>query len=296
MANYTFQYKPLDHTKQSIRLVHLSPELSDFEQWIQINITHTEIGARYVCLSYQWGSANILEGNWILVNGSPFLVQQNLFDFLSLMRMTAVPEDAIFHPTMGYWIDALCINQHDASEKHHQVVQMGSIYQQAEFVHVWLGAIDNAGLIRRLIDGPREPKDTPKWSEQVTLDMDFVHRHFFLNEYWTRSWVIQEFMLAHRIEVSLNRQRFAFSDLVRNIHFFSPHWIHTPFKEFALHHLGKFYFIGQPLIRLLTLFQKRKCSLVQDRIFSLTSLCDERDSVQVDYRMHANKLAYNVLK
>jgi len=37
------------------------------------------------------------------------------------------------------WIDAICINQNDISERNNQVRQMGAIYSQASQVVVWLG-------------------------------------------------------------------------------------------------------------------------------------------------------------
>lgn len=37
------------------------------------------------------------------------------------------------------WIDALCINQVDGSEKKEQIRHMGKLYEQASCVHTWLG-------------------------------------------------------------------------------------------------------------------------------------------------------------
>jgi hypothetical protein len=37
------------------------------------------------------------------------------------------------------WVDALCINQEDTTERNHQVMQMGAIYEKAKRVVVWLG-------------------------------------------------------------------------------------------------------------------------------------------------------------
>lgn len=40
------------------------------------------------------------------------------------------------------WIDALCINQADDTERGHQVEMMGSVYKQAKPVLIWLGTPD----------------------------------------------------------------------------------------------------------------------------------------------------------
>ena len=38
------------------------------------------------------------------------------------------------------WIDALCINQNDDSEKEKQVAMMGTIFERAQNVVIWLGS------------------------------------------------------------------------------------------------------------------------------------------------------------
>lgn len=41
--------------------------------------------------------------------------------------------------TISIWVDAICINQHDVSERNHQIQLMRSIYTSAARVNVWLG-------------------------------------------------------------------------------------------------------------------------------------------------------------
>ncbi len=45
-------------------------------------------------------------------------------------------------PPLPLWIDAICINQSDVSEKNHQVRLMGQIYSQLELTLMWLGLED----------------------------------------------------------------------------------------------------------------------------------------------------------
>lgn len=40
---------------------------------------------------------------------------------------------------MKYWIDQICINQGDSSEKNRQVPLMGEVYSKAGIVKAWLG-------------------------------------------------------------------------------------------------------------------------------------------------------------
>ncbi|KAH8790487.1 hypothetical protein F5882DRAFT_259312, partial [Hyaloscypha sp. PMI_1271] len=68
----------------------------------------------YYALSYAWGSAEAYEN--ILVNN------------------THLPR------TRSYiWVDAICINQHNLSERGAQVLLMTKIYSDATMVAIWLG-------------------------------------------------------------------------------------------------------------------------------------------------------------
>jgi len=54
------------------------------------------------------------------------------------------------------WIDAICINQDDVTERGLEVVKMGSIYSQARQVIIWLGpefegSSDAVQLLRSLV-------------------------------------------------------------------------------------------------------------------------------------------------
>jgi len=104
------------------------------------------------------------------------------------------------------WADAICINQNDITERGHQVAVMGQIYNKAAIVHAWLG--DNGegtqlamhhiattdwgaiwdAIIQRKID---------RWSDE-----DFASVSQIWNcEYWTRLWVVPEFVMAKEITI-----------------------------------------------------------------------------------------------
>jgi hypothetical protein len=86
-------------------------------------------GSKYTCLSYEWGTGE--GGDWIEINRKLHYVRQNLLDFLQVARKN--------HHSSPLWIDALCIDQDNYTERSHQVQQMGSIYSHAQEVLVWLG-------------------------------------------------------------------------------------------------------------------------------------------------------------
>jgi hypothetical protein len=65
-----------------------------------LDLSRTHATSSYIALSYAWG-INVRYAN-IELNGSPFPVAKNLWDFLFQMR-----SDNLY---AVYWIDAICIN------------------------------------------------------------------------------------------------------------------------------------------------------------------------------------------
>jgi len=174
-----FEHKPLDETQSSLRLLTLSPELSA-DGTIQGYVSHSTLErASYVCLSYCWGPAEYVR---IHINGAPFHVRKNLFDFLDLVRIL---------PMTFYWIDAICLDMENVSERNHQIKQMGQIYSRAFLVYAWLGKMAKmAPFMTHLRSGSKglqgqsgPPRNT------IIQARDMVKSCVFNNEYWSRAWV-----------------------------------------------------------------------------------------------------------
>lgn len=126
-----FSYAPLDPKNRSIRLIRIRSNLSPSGH-IRCDIRHARLDHEdYVCLSYVWGPTDSTQ--WIMIGESLFEVRQNLWDFLNSARQLQR------HASMWFWIDALCINQADVSERNHQVQQMAQTYENAQEVVSWLG-------------------------------------------------------------------------------------------------------------------------------------------------------------
>jgi hypothetical protein len=173
-----FRHDPLDLSKSSLRFVRLEPRLSA-GGLIQCTIAHTTVEASYVCLSYRWGPLS--PSTDILINGKIFSVRENLWDFLSMAR----ENDQL--QSQPFWIDALCIDQANTTEKNHQVAQMGQVFSGATCVHVWLGANKDLVTSLRILQDPEKafPAD---WAviraNRTSLEPFICH-----NNYWQRAWV-----------------------------------------------------------------------------------------------------------
>jgi hypothetical protein len=118
------------------------------------------------------------------------------------------------------WIDAICINQKDHSERAAQVSIMAEIYKSAKNVIVWLGKKDEftedaLTAMKRLSKIPKDKYSTIKvadWYNQEAVLRDLgtsplSYTHWlglvaFLNRPWfKRAWVAQETILARHVVV-----------------------------------------------------------------------------------------------
>lgn len=97
-------------------------------------------------LSYTWGppefngvpeKANTAPPHQspLICDGMVLQVQDNLLDFLKVVAKKAAQPRLI-------WVDAVCINLANHSERSKQVALMGQIYKNASQVVVWLGRND----------------------------------------------------------------------------------------------------------------------------------------------------------
>jgi hypothetical protein len=130
-AKTTSIYSPLADLNE-IRLLDLQPRRSG--GGIKCTMRHVRLSEepQYEALSYMWGPKNYRK---IEVNGAVFAVRQNLQNALLELRLEK--------NTRTLWIDAICINQDDISERNHQVTQMGMIYKNAVRCVAWLGHSDS---------------------------------------------------------------------------------------------------------------------------------------------------------
>jgi hypothetical protein len=199
-----YQHKPLDLDTRMLRLLRILPDLDAGMLQCELT-THdfasaTDIG--YNALSYEWGPDEP-PFSWIRINDGYYQIRDNLYQFFQVAH-AKLPHYDDFR---GYlWIDAVCIDQQNLSERGHQVKQMGDIYSQAKTVLLWLGRhhsrnIDAAGLGSNLLakqtESFRFPNQYPnEWpserAEQLLrdrLELRLAIKEIFSRTYWTRMWM-----------------------------------------------------------------------------------------------------------
>ncbi|KUJ24386.1 uncharacterized protein LY89DRAFT_713249 [Mollisia scopiformis] len=151
----------------------------------------------------------------------PYLITQNLQDGLQHLARTV-------YAGKWFWIDALCIDQENLSEKAIQVALMGEIYSKASKVIIWLGsdtkdleevewlcndyliALSNYYLTFGMEDLRAQTPYSPKLLAHLNLQLphgdillcwekylEFCRRRRWLS----RIWIVQEVALARDIVV-----------------------------------------------------------------------------------------------
>jgi hypothetical protein len=299
---YGQYYRPLYQTladTNEIRLLHLQP--GTINKPVICQLVHSTFldKLQYEALSYMWGSKE--SPLQIELNGRIVEVRNNLWQALSHLR----------HPqtTRILWIDDLCINQNDTSERNHQVSQMGRIYQNAHYVVAWLGVDDESSRIAmKYILGHNQRMRLPgspidKESYIINAISPLCSR-----EHWTRLWIVQELVLAERINIlcgswTCDWNRFAFflnnacnNDLRRPLIVQHPSWkrvlrFSTVARSQAMrivHMRSSRKFpdlLPRLLVNLCKEFRYSKCEDRRDKVFGLRAFALDccKDAVPVDY-------------
>lgn len=137
-----YEYAPLLESGW-IRLLHFSIQYSGDDIQTQECAFECEMYAHkledakkvgYKALSYAWGEPN--REHYLPCNGSRIPITKNLAEWFH-------------HCDEGdhlYWIDAVCINQMDTTERTCQVGNIRDVYRNAQGIIAWLGGVWNPRL------------------------------------------------------------------------------------------------------------------------------------------------------
>ena len=189
----------------------------------------------YVALSYTWGDASDTRN--IVVNGHQVAVGANLESALRVLRHKQPIKS-------GYkiWVDALCINQKDTTERGREVRRMRKIYSQARDVVMWLGnearGSDSAmDLIRTLSSACNTGQDKAL-GDSLRQQRDLLDQGCWraLSElldrpYWDRLWVLQEIALGGgRTVILCGQQAVTWRELYAATYLFGTHNVDIMFS------------------------------------------------------------------
>lgn len=270
-----FKYTPLKHAR-SIRLiqVHLSPEPGDP---LEISFLHTHLDRpdRYQTLSYTWHQFSINGYNPpqdILCAGRALRISSNLHSFLLRLRSKLSAGGQLIN--LPIWIDALCINQRDVSERDQQVSMMAEIYKRSYHLMIWLGDFDlPIGIGSSSVQVKRH-----RSNERKTFNKLVQLRWF------RRRWVIQEVLNGcRRRSMWIGEREMDFDSFVnaaRNAQLAKQSI--PPTLEFFMDSRMTDNF-KRTLVENLWFWDRTECGDPRDRIYALLSISKDRENFDVSY-------------
>lgn len=130
-----YSYTPIAN-ENSIRLLHLEPGFHGTRLQASLSVYDLDGQFSYDALSYVWGTPDLHKS--LSIDEQELRITYNLHTILCHLRYP----DRV----RTLWIDAICINQQNSTEKGPQVALMGRIYRQADTVLCWLGELSTHRL------------------------------------------------------------------------------------------------------------------------------------------------------
>lgn len=167
------------------------------------------VGHNFEALSYEWGRNNKDYLRVIELHGSGFFITKSLHGALLELRRPDTPR--------WLWVDALCINQSDQSEKAVQLKLMARIYRSAEEVAAWLGPLTRTlEPVTKLLKAAELQNEIDRLG--ILLDIGRSEHFDALKAlmdctYWYRAWVVQEIVSARKLRVYVGHVSCAYESL-----------------------------------------------------------------------------------
>jgi hypothetical protein len=250
---------------QHIRLLRYAPGSKGSEIRLQIQIFDRRAKPRYAALSYVWGDTNPRQT--ISLDGCRFDTGPNLYNALRSMR-NGLPE--------WFWIDAICINQNNTTERNEQVREMTETYAKATFVASWIGLCDE--LIRPVFSLDVRTQNMSNLAPPQQQKLSTALRRLCQLEYWTRIWIQQELLLNPNIVLFCGE----FTQLLHPLIEWSGQQGRSLILQSHLFHsleTGAEWVSWRkaPALRLLTWAGYHKSTDVRDKLFALLSLVVEHE-------------------
>jgi Heterokaryon incompatibility protein (HET) len=297
-----YQYSTLQNP-DTFRLLVIEPGTQDSEircLILQNSLTNNPI---YEALSYTWGDPT--KTHALRCGSKRIGVTANLHSALRYLRW---PD---FRRTL--WVDAICINQKDVSEKTQQVQRMREIYAQAAAVLIWLGEeFHTDWRVFRLIEEFNEQIEMPFpevatfTSRMMADDRSLCHAvaRLLQRPWFRRVWIIQEVAMAAKARLICGTQKTDWRTLVRLIHFVIKNGlvadlgttvyfgmvidIMEAIRDSHTTHASK----GPALLELLEKTQICSATDPRDRVFALLGIASDGAStgVVVDYSLEYSEL------
>jgi hypothetical protein len=173
-AQQTYCYSPLNSERKEIRVLIVQPRAQDSgHDPVRCSIRHISLQEvprpEYETISYTWGDP--LRKDFLFLDGLKITVLASAAQALRCVLEHSGGRERVV------WIDAICIDQANPSERAQQVAFMGDVYRQSFHNLIYLGDDDgttnNAFLdFHNLLEEARRETDGFRTFWDVVWDKD----------------------------------------------------------------------------------------------------------------------------
>jgi Heterokaryon incompatibility protein (HET) len=296
----------------NIRLLTILPGQGDDKISCQLRVASLQgvvNNATYETLSYCWGAehANIcisLHNDFEPEEQAlAFQVRPNLYSALCTLRFQDRPRTL--------WVDAVCINQSDESEKSVQIPLMRQIFEGAVRTLVWLGestsysepAIKLIGALTAAWDkcngdiptiSKLKSDDMAQYGLPTFRSMDYGPLLKLLVLPWfERAWVVQEIIVSKSAWVYWGSERIHWKDFITAVFFVvrveMPFVTHPAVNRLIAIADEDFFYRNKKCHLLSVLLRHRSCqaTIPLDKVYAFMSLTEKGDGfipIHIDYK------------
>lgn len=264
--------------ENSIRLLKFTDVSADEERLCEVScklvtwdLSEAGDTPPFNAISYTWGPNHWDNQARMLINNRVLMITKNCEDALEQARH--------YNKEAWYWIDSVCIDQHNKKEKAFQIPLMGHIYGTAEHVLACVGQHNDGSnkLFRFIQDKSEILRSGPL--DQVAIYRLYLRtcartlERFLARPYFSRVWILQELHLATRVEF------FCSTDTVsaQEIYTLCRHITHSlpttrELLESAASEGNSTMSLNNALRKVND--AKLQCSLMEDKLFGVLALVD----------------------
>lgn len=202
-----YQYRRLEREKRTIRLLTFVDPDGDHgdidEDDVPLSIHEHDLASGsvpdYIALSHTWGTSG--RDVPVVVDGAKLNITASLNNALKHLKNLKVQQE---DSPSYWWIDMICVNQHDDDERSHQVGMMQDIFKTAQHVVAWLGGTQYDDECKKFLQHIREvsPSTYPRFKREVSDEVNKGGWALLKHPWWSRLWIIQEVVLAREVTIA----------------------------------------------------------------------------------------------
>lgn len=272
-----YKYTSFQHALE-IRLLRLQNLVHDAELKVTISPARLDEHPIYRAVSYAWGDTTTTR--IINCNDGEGRLSITANCELALRRLGRDDEE------IPIWIDSVCIDQNNVTERNQQLLLMSDIYRLASKVQVHLGDEDGDSALgmgyfrdpKKFSNRPEEPWVGLLHASDIAVRPRQAVNGILSRTWFERIWVLQEVLVSSSVEVLCGDLKVTWSELTTAIfgwggrnRIFLKEGIKEPPILFRFAENGS-RDMGDILLRYMHEARKSKSTDPRDRIYALLGL------------------------